>query len=253
MAKVIHIKIPEVTPDTTPLADLIEILKNLNKALVEGSTPDLVGSSAPAISLVSISKGSNDLAFRLEDHYAGEYSKIVHRVKGREFNKLPQIQHEALTDLSRFLTRKGWSVLMPNPDGTEPIEISGQYQIPPFETRLNIKGLTELFGKCIRVGGVEPTIRLRLSNGESITAETNAIVAKKVAQHLYEDVSLTGEANWDVESLKLISFNVFDLKTFSLPSPAVAFKELREIIGNAFDGIDAVRFVHELRYEEEEV
>ena len=250
MPKIIHLKIPEVTPKTTPLADLVDILTVFNKALTEGFVPDPVDLTGPMISLVSITESSNNLAFQLNEQYVPEYRNLAQRIATGNYKGVARAQHEALVDLHEILNKCGWSVIFQGDElnGFIEAEISRSNPIPPVQDKNNIRGHAELFGQCIRVGGDTPKVRLRLANGLAISADTNIQLAKDVAKHLYEDVMVSGEAIWDAETWVLVSFKLQSLEACDLPTPSAAFQKLAELVGNSWRNVDAVSFVRELRY-----
>jgi len=247
---IFHWTIPEVTPEATPLDRLIALLGELNKVLVEGRTVIPEGLSEPLIALVGIRRGSNALAFRLNDVLAPEYRDLTRCIKEREFGSVPRSQHVALLDLNKLLIHNGWSVCIEGDEtlGIQATEISPHNPIPSLETRRFISGSTELFGQCIQVGGVSPKVRVKLADGKIIPAQTTMNTAKEVAMHLYEDVLVSGEATWDAESWAIVGFQLIALKSYDLPNPITAFQKLADLVGKSWEGVDASAFVRELRY-----
>jgi len=250
---IFHLRIPEVTPATTPLDQLAELLRKLSMTLTETVALSAPDSGRSQISLIGISQGSNDLAFQLDDSLIPTYQEIAGSLATSDFSRIPTLQHKKLLDLEKLLKINGWSAILDaNVEyGIPRAEISLSNPIPPMSSRRLVSGNAELFGQCIQVGGVKPKVKIKLANGKLIPSQTTIPVAKEVATHLYEDVFVSGEAKWDANSWLIVEFQLKALKAYNLPTPIMAFQKLASLVGSAWRGIDASGYVQELRYGEE--
>jgi len=117
-----------------------------------------------------------------------------------------------------------------------------------------LRGTTTLYGKVIRLGGKKPKVDIEpLGYSRMVHAAAEASIVKELEQSesLYTLVALTGEAQWDLETLEISKFHVQSWKAFSPPGPADGMAQLRDRFGKYFDDIDDVTaWLAELRGEE---
>jgi hypothetical protein len=107
--------------------------------------------------------------------------------------------------------------------------------IPPAVT---LYGQTQIIAEVKRVGGKEPRVMLETLKGDTIDCETTAEIAKLLGNHLYQQVKLTGAAQWDFETLSIIDFEISAVLPYKRVSPAQAFAAVREQFGPYFDQIE---------------
>ena len=111
-----------------------------------------------------------------------------------------------------------------------------------------VRGETVLYGRVERVGGVEPKVRVRLSEHEAVSCHLSEEMAKHLGKQLYSTVGLQGQATWDADDLSVIYFRVDEILPFKGGGVVEGIRELREAVDGAYDDVpDAVGFVRELR------
>lgn len=116
-----------------------------------------------------------------------------------------------------------------------------------------ITGGTNIFGRCIEVGGNKPKAVIQLHGDQSnLLVKLTKELAKPLGRRLYEDVVIEGNAVWDAETLKLLEFEATEISTYQGGNVVTAFKELAEAAGGRWDNVDAQEYVRELRDDEED-
>ena len=111
-----------------------------------------------------------------------------------------------------------------------------------------VKGTSTIFGKCIRVGGSEPKVDVRLPNRSRLLhVKVTEEMARRLARNLYDNVAMTGEATWERDTWFIVNFRATSVVNIQSGTPLQAFKELGEMVGEKWKGIDVERFVEEMR------
>ena len=89
-----------------------------------------------------------------------------------------------------------------------------------------LAGNTSLLGQVMRVGAVEPRVRLKLASGKILSCETSETIAKQLGGRLYEIVSCKGEATWDRKDDSLIKFKIKAVNAYVFGKASDAFSAL---------------------------
>jgi hypothetical protein len=174
--------------------------------------------------------------------------RITTAIAKNDFGALPSGALDSLRQLSAFARRHQCDAEFFTQNGkVESLAIlTPTTQIP--ET-YPLSGETTLYGEITRVGGAEPKIQFKTLDGQTIYCSTSKSMAKKAGAKLYTTVELCGRAEWNCETFKIENFHIIDISDYQTTSPSAAFKELADLVGNSFDGIDDVnQFVSEIRY-----
>jgi len=113
--------------------------------------------------------------------------------------------------------------------------------------RLFMKGLTTISGTIQRVGGATGMrCLMRIANRRKLLfcdvkakpgIETKELV-RKLGQHLYEEVSATGEAVWIHRTWYIYKFTIHDFGQPRLGDPFELIESLRDSGLNAWDDVD---------------
>ena len=116
------------------------------------------------------------------------------------------------------------------------------------------KGTSTIFGRCIRVGGAEPKVDVRLPNRSRLLhVEVTEEMARRLAKNLYDNIAMTGEATWERDTWFIVNFRATSVVNIQSGTPLQAFKELGEMVGEKWKGIDVERFMEGMRYRENEL
>jgi hypothetical protein len=111
-----------------------------------------------------------------------------------------------------------------------------------------IQGETTLYGKVERVGGKTPTVWLRISDSERMICEISESLAIELANYLYQWVSVSGKAKWNVSNYEIESFEITSINKDYQDMPLnEALSHLSQEIGHYYDNIDPVEYVKMIR------
>lgn len=117
-----------------------------------------------------------------------------------------------------------------------------------------VNGETAISGKVVRVGGATSFhchLRLKAQPRKLLVCrvETPDLV-RKLGQHLFQDVTVSGEATWYRRTWQLRTFRIRSMKQLERRPLIESFKALREAGGKAWDKIeDPLKYLREARGE----
>ena len=237
------------SPETVASGDLAEILRLVERALVEtarATNADLP--DAPMLSLVGITGRSNALACAVDPALLSAVSTVTRSIADSQFSILPPIAQRQLHELHKIAVRKHWSFGFDESGTVEltPALISPDVPIPELPIA---QGETTVYGEILRVGGKRSRVQLRLISGGVLTAEVTRPLAKQLASQLYTEVGLVGEAVWDREDFQMVSFRVTRVLSYHETPITEAFQSLYDCGGDAWKGVDPDNYVREVRGE----
>lgn len=237
----------DLSPETTRLGELADVLKHLDAALAamvgDGDDEEVL------VSLVKIAPGSNRLQLLVAERAVPSYSALAKAVATRDYSRTPARAHGELHALSKRLEARGHALeFRPNRRLRVPAaRISPRQPVPKPEPAF-VEGDTVLYGRVILSGGM-PKVRVELvtDDGERVKCETDEKVARQLGARLYNVVGLEGVARWDSSDWRIVEFKVSRLVDFEDRPVNEAFAEMRERFGHHFDLVDVEAFVEELR------
>jgi hypothetical protein len=241
---------PDVAPETVRASDLADFLIHFERAvLAAANTPDEPALEEALVSLVGVDEGSNRLRLALASLVVGAAANLTNAIASGDYAGVPFAAQEALFDISRKMTRKGWAIqFTPNSKlGIVPAAISPEHPVPDPASQ-KVTGTTTIYGRCVRVGGAEPKVVIRPFNSADLLAiSVTEALAKQLAKRLYEEVGLEGQAEWRSGDLKLTGFRAVRMIDYQPTGPVQAFRELAEAAHGRWDGINPVEYVNDLR------
>lgn len=218
------------------IAALVEAVEEMITSLVVVDYPE-VDRESLVVDSVAVKDGSISLGFQ------PAIEKIAHQIEQKDLLILPGDTLKQLDRLAAFTRQHRGRVEISTRKAK--IAIAPEIEIP--ETP-KINGETTLYGEIIEVGGETPTLQFRVLNGQVISCIVSKEMARKLGKRLYEGVGIRGLAHWDTQTLKVESFEVYELTDYEEINLVDAFAEVREAVGDAFDHIDDVNaFVSEIR------
>lgn len=243
-----------VYPRTTPLKELIDFLTNLEVTLLETAKAQDVDIQEGVVSLVEIQEGSNRLGLAVSPLFLPVIAQITRTVATQEFSNIPERAHRSLYGIYEQAQKKNWEIhfVADKARDIEVATISNEQPIPnpvsPY-----VKGTSTIFGRCIRVGGAEPKVDVRLPNRSRLLhVEVTEEMARRLARNLYDNIAMTGEATWERDTWFIVNFRATSVVNIQSGTPLQAFKELGEVVGEKWKGVDVERFVEEMRSGERE-
>jgi hypothetical protein len=247
-----------VTPATIDVADLVVLLSEFRKAvcLAAGISQEGNEDGGPVVSLVSIEPGSSRLRLAASQVALAGAMLLTDAVRNETYSGVPLEARTSLARMSALVVKREWELTL-GPEsgyaeGVRSATISRDHPVPDPDADV-MRGATTIYGRCMRVGGEKPVLRVKLAQTqETISVEVSEELAKELGQHLYEDVAIEGEAIWRVSDWKIEAFRARRVLSYQ-PAPAAhAFEELATASNGRWDEIDAGEYVRRLRSEEDE-
>ncbi len=107
--------------------------------------------------------------------------------------------------------------------------------IPPAVT---LYGQSEIVVEVKRVGGQEPRAMLQTLRGDTLFCETTVEIARQLGNYLYQQVKVSGAAEWDFATLAITEFAIAAVLPYQRVAAAKALATLRARFGSQFDHID---------------
>lgn len=237
-----------VTPRAIRLRDLIELLSDLERALMAtaGASAKLrkIDPDEFSISLVGLEAQLAQLHLSTSNRIQAAANRISEAIDKKSSIELPQVAAESITEMHRRASLRKWSITINNGSFSSTMTPTA----PVFSDAL-ITGTTSILGTVFSVGGRRPTAKIDIEGGGTITASVDRATAKLLAGMLYRTVVLEGEAAWYAKSLELRRFKVRSVGKFDdeRANAHDAFAELRRISGDTWEGVDPDRFVRDQR------
>ncbi len=233
-----------VAPATVRVADLCRLLQACERIVLS-----LAGAHEVAFSLVGIEKSSNRLVFEVASRERPRLRKLARAIASRRYSSLPRPAWAGLSALSDLISSRGWRLDWEFQSGAAPdASISAECPVPPPPPAIKRRGAATLYGKLVTVGGVSPHALLAQENGRNVRVHLDRELAKKLAQRLYDVVGLEGEAVWTAD-YEIEEFTAARVLPYRDGSILEAFDALARGAGDAWDNVDARRFVESLRAE----
>ena len=103
---------------------------------------------------------------------------------------------------------------------------------------MTVYGQTEIVAEVRRVDGQELTAVLQTLQGDTLSCATTVEIARQLGNALAQQVSVSGTAGWDVETLAITEFEIAAVLPYQRVAAAQAFALLRARFGAHFDQID---------------
>ena len=243
---------PNVSPETVDVRDLCALISQFETAL-RAALPlaDAVTQSEALLSLVAVSPGSDRLTFLPSPAGFTALVIIGTALAAADFSELPLPAHEACAAVSKAVVARDWTLRITGAKigQKQPIEISKHRPVPKPPAPIIAEGNTTLYGILIRVGGDTPRATLKPAAANAITVDLTHDQAKDLGRRLYDEIGLHGDARWNRDTHELDSFTVRRVLTYEKTDILTAFQELAEAAEGRWDGIDAAKFVKNLRSE----
>jgi hypothetical protein len=110
---------------------------------------------------------------------------------------------------------------------------------------------TAIYGQLIQIGGLPPRATILMSNGRFLDIDLDRSQVLELARddRLYQDIAIEGSATWQTGTWEILAFQATRITEYQphLTSLSETFKALAKASAGRWDGIDAVRYVKELR------
>lgn len=240
-----------VSPSTVRIKDLTDIISSFEEIMI-----DLTKKEYPDIDTNDIVIGLSEILggsakFRFQSFLPSMLATFVtftQAIANNDYKHIPLEPIRKMTECSKRLQcniefRKSFDSKIPL------AKITPNTHITAPENQY-IEGQTTIYGIIERIGGKDPTVMVTLLNGQTIYSKINAEFAKKIASKLYNWVGLIGTALWELESYKIVSFEISDITNYEYTPISVSVSELSGMIGKYWSSEqDVVKTISELRGE----
>jgi len=234
------------------VAELISAYENALLRVIERDNPE-VNTDNILISLVDIQENSSHYKFMPSVKpivFAAAFS-INTTIANKSFSELPYKTVESLSEIWKFTKKKncqseftGKSIPNAIIAPESPIQITKDFF---FE------GETTIYGRVERVGGAMPKVRIRLDNDQVLFLDIDEVLAKKLANRLYESIALKGLAKWRKYDYSIEDFKIEEIQHYEEGKIADAMSDLKNTIGTYWDSIGNVdEYILSSRYEKED-
>ncbi len=208
------------------------------------------------VGLVQIEEKSLGLSFASPspDVVGAAFKEIAESVANLSFGGLPTKSLRGLRILADFNTThhcraQFWNGELNAREPLAEMDVGFEKYLPEEHF---IRGETVIYGKVERVGGVDPKVRVRVSEHEVVSCRLNEDLAKELGVHLYSEVGLRGQATWDAKDHSLAYFRVDEILSFEGVGAVQAADALKDAAQGAYDAVsDVPGFVRGLRGEDE--
>lgn len=230
-----------INPKTFSAHEVAAIISNLEDTLrivTKSKSPEL-DEAFLYISLVEVTHQSAGFKFRVSIPQIGAAFLLVASSVGKaDYSKLPPRAVVGLKEIQKVIAhRECRGSFIAGRKTISEINKSTEIEVPTIG---NITGETVLFGEIQRVGGAEPKIVLRLTNGDLFSLDVSREIARSLSPRLYTQVGLRGIATWSYSDNKLLTFQVESLTEYEDTPIGEAFEQLRGVIGKYWDEIEDV-------------
>ncbi len=250
----LRLKGENIEPSTIPIDELGGILRALSDVLtsIAAEQNPTMNPKDLVVGLSTIEHGSLSLNFKA-NHVSialTAYSLMAFSITTRNFDLLPSKALEGINKIVRYGVDKKADWELYDPSESQPIAAIPHLQNIDVLNIACIKGETDIYGKIIRIGGVDPVVRLMLDTGIELSCACSEQFAINLAPKLYRTVGLHGIASWHIRTNELVKFRATELLPYDPTDLISAIKQLRERVGYAFEDIeDPVAYYRELRGE----
>ena len=211
MEKILTLVIDDKKPTELPIEDLGTLLHLLGKAL-KAANPSASSEYNLKYSLVSLESGSTVLAYSSNNSYIGalqakELTRQMADPEKRRSVKSYRNFQDKCNELNTAI------LFFPGRDEKPALRLVPEK--PPKQATFT--GQTTIFGVLERIGGASVvSAHVRQHGMEKIINVTlTRDMATQMAQYLYKDVRIDGEAVWDAESLEIVTFTARGFETFN--------------------------------------
>ena len=184
-------------------------------------------------------------------------TKLVSALSSGQSLLLPERSKKYLRSVWETIFSNGWDVCEFEGNGSHIGHAAISRERELFPSPLTLRGVTVLYGKCVRAGGESKrTAQLRLLDDSLITIRLKTQdLAKRLGERLYQTVGLRGEAIWSAgEKRMLEKFRADELTNYTdrdtperKRSIVESFEALAKAAGTRWDNVDPDEFIAEQR------
>jgi len=238
-----------VSPETVPLPDLLDILRGFVGALTASATQAGVRKADIHVSLIGVDEGSDTLTLVANDATAFQASRLITAIAKDDSGQLPPAARRSVRRLWGVARRRQWTVCLESDIKGVKFKATIVPDVQPFVVSI-VKGATSQLVYVVRAGGENPTAQVRLASGDVFTARAaSKKVAESLGSHLYQWVEIVGEGQWNTKTWTFDDFRIDGIGEYLeyLADPESAVQKLTELSKGHWDRIDPTEYIRELR------
>jgi hypothetical protein len=203
------------------------------------------GPTANDLQLLSVEEGSSMpvLRYKVPEETALVPTELPHVVlqQGPGEREWSPRMYQAAGDLWDYLRKKETPLVLCRDDGSEE---------PLHAPRPgpSIRELTSLEGIIHKAGGNRGSVEMDFTLLGRKSCQAGIHLAKKMAKHLYSEAVVQGEATREIETGRLLDFQIHDFDIIKRPKDrSKALTELQEAAGDAFSDFSLSEFLDKRR------
>lgn len=260
---IIHFTGNDIRPWHVGVLALARVMEAVNK-LVGGETGDEAGEprkpnlagKPEALHLLAVTSGTASYRVLADnpDKARKQLARAGKTIEDPESTEPADHILDPIEELSALARLFGCNIELLPPDGSAVLaRISGNTYSNISKSAF-IHGQTSIEGKIERVGGATRLhcgVHMRGRRKMMICRVVHADLARQLGQHLYERAVLCGKATWYRRNWRLRRFTIHSMQQLDhRRSVSDRFSALRRIVGDAWNTVDADKFVADIRGEE---
>lgn len=228
------------------IAQIIETIEDMVASTVVAHHPNIDKDNI-IVGLETLSNQSLGLGFaaNMTDFTLPAVARITQAIAEQNFTLIPPAAIKGARVIQSFLKKHQCEAQIQAPYHKS----ATMTATTPIPSASYIKGETILYGEIKRVGGIVPKIQLKTINGQTIYCDVaEEELTRQLGGRIYTQVGIQGEASWDTETMKIVSFLAKQLLPYRKTSLIEAFEALHEAIGGSFDNLkDVDKFAQDVR------
>lgn len=242
-----------VHPAALSLGDLAELLESIEQLFINvalQAEPSL-DTEKVHVSLMDVRAGSVGLGFAstlAPPNEAATIEIITDAISGRKYARIPAAAIRHLRTIDEYVKQRKWTASWHVGNELTPLAVIApdvDLGLPQLEI---FNGETVEYGKLMRVGGTPAKLRIRFLDGRSLSCVATERVAKDAGGLLYEVIGMRGQAEWDANTMSLLSFRVDSLEPYREKSFQSAMDRLRDAMHGGWETVEDVNeAIRELR------
>lgn len=232
------------------LAKIIVAFEEMIASTVKRNRPQ-ISKEELGVGLVKIEDKSIGLEFatKLPELTIGAYEEITDLVAKGNFLELSGETLDALREIHSFVKSKNCEGELFSRNGKTVLKavLLPSTEIPQHP---KVTAQTVIYGKIVRVGGVDPRVMVEQASGKTIFCRVkDENLARKLGERLYTWAGLEGLATLDSDSLDILEFRVERVTEYEGETSLInVFAQLKELAGKYYADIHNVeKYVSDLR------
>ncbi len=232
------------------LAKIIVAFEDMIASTVHRTRPQ-ISKDELGVGLIKIEDKSIGLEFstKLPELTIDAYNVITDSVSNESFLSLSTETLKSLREIHSFIKSKNCEGELFSRNGKTVLKalLLPSTEIPQHPV---MKAQTVIYGRILRVGGVDPRVMVEHSSGKTIFCRVkDEALARKIGERLYMWAGLKGSATLDSDSLEILDFKVETVTEYegSL-SLSDSISQLKTLAGEYYADINDVEdYVSSLR------